>query len=117
MSHLKALRELIGITQERLARLMDCSLRTVTNLEAGKAFNSETAQMLATGLNIKLGDAFSLCAGTLSQKELSALATSISGGINAAAQKVPDARRGSRTQAEEKTVRHGARKSRVAVHD
>jgi transcriptional regulator with XRE-family HTH domain len=54
----KRLREKMGISQEKLARLADVSNNTVINIEAGKQGNPtiETLKKIAKALNIPIED-------------------------------------------------------------
>ena len=52
----KRLREKIGISQEKLARLADVSNNTIINIEAGKQNNPtiETLRKIAKALNVPI---------------------------------------------------------------
>ena len=54
----KRLREKMGISQEKLARLADVSNNTVINIEAGKQANPtiETLKKIAKALNTSIED-------------------------------------------------------------
>ncbi len=54
----RRLREKIGISQEKLARLADVSNNTIINIEAGKQDNPtiETLKKIAKGLNVPIED-------------------------------------------------------------
>ena len=54
----KRLREKMGISQEKLARLADVSNNTVINIEAGKQGNPtiETLKKIAKALNVPIED-------------------------------------------------------------
>lgn len=54
----KRLREKMGISQEKLARLADVSNNTIINIEAGKQNNPtiETLKKIAKALNIPIED-------------------------------------------------------------
>jgi len=54
----KRLREKMGISQEKLARLADVSNNTVINIEAGKQANPtiETLKKIAKALNTSVED-------------------------------------------------------------
>ena len=54
----KRLREKIGISQEKLARLADVSNNTIINIEAGKQGNPtiETLKKIAKALNTPIED-------------------------------------------------------------
>jgi transcriptional regulator with XRE-family HTH domain len=52
----KRLREKMGISQEKLARLADVSNNTIINIEAGKQGNPtiETLKKIAKALNVEI---------------------------------------------------------------
>jgi len=52
----KRLREKMGVSQEKLARLADVSNNTIINIEAGKQGNPtiETLKKIAKALNVKI---------------------------------------------------------------
>ncbi|MBI2990333.1 MAG: helix-turn-helix transcriptional regulator [Candidatus Magasanikbacteria bacterium] len=54
----KKLREKLGISQEKLARLADVSNNTVVNIEAGKQDNPtiETLKKVANALQVRVDD-------------------------------------------------------------
>lgn len=54
----KRLREKIGISQEKLARLADVSNNTIINIETGKQSNPtiETLKKIAKALNVPIED-------------------------------------------------------------
>ena len=54
----KRLREKVGLSQEKLARLADVSNNTLINIEAGKQDNPtiETLKRIATALNVPIED-------------------------------------------------------------
>ena len=54
----KRLREKMGISQEKLARLADVSNNTIINIEAGKQGNPtiETLKKIAKALNVPIED-------------------------------------------------------------
>ena len=54
----KRLREKMGLSQEKLARLADVSNNTIINIEAGKQDNPtiETLKKIAKALNIPIED-------------------------------------------------------------
>ena len=54
----KRLREKMGISQEKLARLADVSNNTIINIEAGKQNNPtiETLRKIAKALNVPIED-------------------------------------------------------------
>jgi len=54
----KRLRERMGISQEKLARLADVSNNTIINIEAGKQGNPtiETLKKIAKALNVPIED-------------------------------------------------------------
>jgi len=54
----KRLREKMGISQEKLARLADVSNNTIINIEAGKQNNPtiETLRRIAKALNVPIED-------------------------------------------------------------
>jgi len=54
----KRLREKMGISQEKLARLADVSNNTIINIEAGKQNNPtiETLKKIAKALNVPIED-------------------------------------------------------------
>ena len=56
--HYKKLREKLGLSQEKLARLADVSNNTVINIEAGKQDNStiETLKKVANALQVGVDD-------------------------------------------------------------
>jgi transcriptional regulator with XRE-family HTH domain len=53
---IKRLREKMGISQEKLARLADVSNNTIINIEAGKQGNPtiETLKKIAKALNVEI---------------------------------------------------------------
>jgi len=55
---IKRLREKMGISQEKLARLADVSNNTIINIEAGKQNNPtiETLRKIAKALNVPIED-------------------------------------------------------------
>ena len=55
---IKRLREKLGISQEKLARLADVSNNTIINIEAGKQDNPtiETLKNIAKALNMPIED-------------------------------------------------------------
>lgn len=57
-SKIKQLREKLGISQEKLARLSDVSNNTIFNIEGGKQDNPtiETLVKIAKVLNVKVDD-------------------------------------------------------------
>jgi Predicted transcriptional regulators len=57
-SKIKRLREKLGLSQERLARLADVSNNTIINIEAGKQQNPtiETLKKIANALNVPIED-------------------------------------------------------------
>jgi len=57
-SKIKRLREKLGLSQEKLARLADVSNNTIINIEAGKQKNPtiETLQKIAKALNVSVED-------------------------------------------------------------
>lgn len=54
----KQLREKLGLSQEKLARLADVSNNTIINIEAGKQNNPtiDTLKKVAKALNIAVGE-------------------------------------------------------------
>lgn len=54
----KQLREKLGLSQEKLARLADVSNNTIINIEAGKQDNPtiDTLKKVAKALNIRVED-------------------------------------------------------------
>ena len=57
-SKIKRLREKLGLSQEKLARLADVSNNTIINIEAGKQQNPtiETLKKIANALNVPIED-------------------------------------------------------------
>ena len=57
-SKIKRLREKLGLSQERVARLADVSNNTIINIEAGKQQNPtiETLKKIANALNVPIED-------------------------------------------------------------
>lgn len=55
---IKQAREKLGLSQEKLARLVDVSNNTIINIESGKQNNPtiETLAKIARALNIKVDD-------------------------------------------------------------
>ena len=55
---IKRLREKLGLSQEKLARLADVSNNTIINIEAGKQKNPtiETISKIAKALNVSVND-------------------------------------------------------------
>jgi transcriptional regulator with XRE-family HTH domain len=55
---IKQIREKLGLSQEKLARLADVSNNTVINMEAGKQKNPtiDTLKKIANALNISVED-------------------------------------------------------------
>jgi len=55
---IKRLREKLGLSQEKLARLADVSNNTIINIEAGKQQNPtiETISKIAKALNVSVND-------------------------------------------------------------
>lgn len=53
---IKSLREKLGLSQEKLARLADVSNNTIINIEAGKQQNPtvETIKKIAKALNVSV---------------------------------------------------------------
>lgn len=53
---IKRLRETLGLSQEKLARLADVSNNTIVNIEAGKQQNPtvETIKKIAKALNVSV---------------------------------------------------------------
>jgi len=53
---IKSLRERLGLSQEKLARLADVSNNTIVNIEAGKQQNPtiETIKKIAKALNVSV---------------------------------------------------------------
>ena len=54
----KQLREKLGLSQEKLARLADVSNNTIINIEAGKQDNPtiDTLKKVAEALNVSVGE-------------------------------------------------------------
>lgn len=61
-NNLKEIRLQLGYTQEELARLCDCTLRTIQNIENNKNCNPgiETVLKIKKALNINIEDIFKL---------------------------------------------------------
>ena len=57
-SKIKRLREKLGLSQEKLARLADVSNNTIINIEAGKQQNRtvDTIKKIAKALNVPIED-------------------------------------------------------------
>ena len=57
-SKIKRIREKMGLSQEKLARLADVSNNTIINIEAGKQQNPtiETMAKIAKGLDVSIDD-------------------------------------------------------------
>ena len=57
-SKIKRLREKLGLSQEKLARLADVSNNTIINIEAGKQQNPtvDTIKKIAKALNVPIED-------------------------------------------------------------
>ena len=60
-SKIKQLREKLGLSQEKLARLADVSNNTIFNIEAGRQKNPtiETISKIAKALNVSIEDLIS----------------------------------------------------------
>ena len=59
-SKIKRIREKLGLSQEKLARLADVSNNTIINIEAGKQQNPtvDTLKKIAKALNVPIEDCF-----------------------------------------------------------
>lgn len=57
-SKIKRIREKLGLSQEKLARLADVSNNTIINIEAGKQQNPtvDTINKIAKALNVSIED-------------------------------------------------------------
>jgi len=57
-SKIKRIREKLGLSQEKLARLADVSNNTIINIEAGKQQNPtvDTLNKIAKALNVSIED-------------------------------------------------------------
>lgn len=57
-SKIKRIREKLGLSQEKLARLADVSNNTIINIEAGKQQNPtvDTLKKIAEALNVPIED-------------------------------------------------------------
>ena len=57
-SKIKKIREKLGLSQEKLARLADVSNNTIINIEAGKQQNPtiDTIKKIAKSLNVSIED-------------------------------------------------------------
>ena len=57
-SKIKRIREKLGLSQEKLARLADVSNNTIINIEAGKQDNPtiETLKKISNALNVPIED-------------------------------------------------------------